>query len=128
MVRSSTIGRIKNRIAKYRTQTCQIERETDARGTANEITHALEIVEPEVSCRLITLGQQSRTSQTRDVGSQETQIDTFRLDCPVGTDFAVDDVVTLDDGRVFHVTSVLEDLSDAVFASAILIRQRGSDG
>lgn len=128
MFRQSTIGRIQKRLATALTETCTIKRETDARGTMNERTHTLETVAPLVPCRVISVGAQA-TGETRDVGAQEALIDEYRLIVPVGTDFAVNDVVEMTEGEeVYQVTKVVERHSQSTHAEALLVRQRDGDG
>lgn len=120
---SRTIAIVQRNVGEMLTDTCTISRETGTTGTMGEPLHALEVVASEVACRVI----RSRTpssSANQVVGSQEAMVELYRLICPSGTAFAVDDVVTLSDGSVYQVVNVEDKLTDEAFAGAVITRVR----
>jgi len=119
-----TIALVRRNVNEMLTETCTITRETGVKGTMGEPLHDnTEIVAQNVSCRVITVGQRNR-SQTRDVGAQEVIVEMYRLICPVGTAFTTDDLITMSDGRIFHVVDVEDGLTDEAYAGAIITRAR----
>jgi hypothetical protein len=107
------------------TDICTISRETGATGTMGEPLHVLEVVASEVACRVIRSSQRLGSSAMAIVGSQEAMVEVYRLICPSGTAFTVDDVVTLaSDGSVYQVVNVEDKLTDGAFAGAVMTRVR----
>lgn len=76
-----------------------------------------------VACRVIR-AMNSKLATTEPVGSQVSLLETYRLICPVGTPFAVEDRVLMSDGRIFQVQALEDGLSDSAFAGAIIKRVR----
>jgi len=119
-----TIAIVKQNVSEMLTDTCTLSRESGATGTMGEPLHTLEIVATGVRCRVIRAGQARSSGATQVVGSQESMVEAYRLICPVGTAFVVDDVVTLSNGDVYQVVSVEDQLTDAAFAGAVITRVR----
>lgn len=118
-----TIAIVKRNVDETLTDTCTLKRETGATGLMGEPLHTLELVASGVPCRVIRAKTPSDSSQ-QAVGSQASVVERYRLICPVGTGFTVDDVVTLSDGSVYRVVSVEDKLTDGVQSSAVITRVR----
>lgn len=118
-----TLALVRRNVDEMLVETCSIQRETGVKGTMGENLHTLTTVATGVLCRLIRVGQRSR-SQTMQVGSQESLVEMYRLITPRATLFEVDDQVTMSDGRVFQVVDVEDGLSDEAFARVVVTRVR----
>jgi len=118
-----TVALVRRNVEKTLGETCQIERESGITGTMGEQTHDWGVVATGVTCRVITMGRRTG-SQTREVGGQEALVEQYRLICPVGTAFDVDDRVVMDDGRIFQITALEDGLTDDAYAEATMTRQR----
>lgn len=124
MVSNRTLAIIKRRVNTYLTERCRIEREAGTRGQMGEPLHDSETVAADVPCRVIRLGQNSTQSEAEAVGSTEALIERWRLICPAGTTFAVDNRVWLADGRVYQIVDVDDRLTQEAFVSAVMVRAR----
>lgn len=121
---SRTLAIVQRNVGEMLTDICTISRETGATGTMGEPLHVLEVVASEVACRVIRARTPS-SSASQVVGSQEAMVEVYRLICPSGTAFTVDDVVTLaSDGSVYQVVNVEDKLTDGAFAGAVMTRVR----
>lgn len=118
-----TIALVRRNVNDLLNETCRIERESGGRGLMGEETHETVVVATNVSCRVIRLTKRT-TSSAQDVGSQEALVERYRLICPVGTAFTVNDRVVMSDGRTFDLVDVEDGLSDEAFAGAMLVRTR----
>lgn len=118
-----TLAIIQRNVNEMLVGTCTIERETGTTGTMGEPLHTVEVIATAVPCRVIRSKTPS-LGTTEVVGSQEAMVDTYRLICPVGTSFRVDDRVTLSDGSVWQVASMEDKLTDAAFVGAVITRVR----
>ena len=105
------------------TDTCVLSRKSMATGNMGEPLPVLTIVATGVRCRVIRAKVPANSSQ-QVVGSQQAMVETYRLECPYDTAFVVDDVVTLNDGTVYQVVNVEDQLTDSVFAGAVIMRVR----
>jgi hypothetical protein len=122
---SRTLAIVQRNVGEMLTDICTISRETGATGTMGEPLHVLEVVASEVACRVIRSSQRLGSSAMAIVGSQEAMVEVYRLICPSGTAFTVDDVVTLaSDGSVYQVVNVEDKLTDGAFAGAVMTRVR----
>lgn len=124
MVSKRTRAIIRRRANTLLTELCSIERETGATGLMGEPLHNWETVERNVPCRIILIGQFSTRSEYDAVGATEALVERWRLICPAGTTFAVDDRVRLADGRVYQIVDVDDRLTDEAFVSAVMVRAR----
>lgn len=118
-----TIAIVQRNVSEMLTDTCTIKRLTGATGTMGEPLNQMELIASGVLCRVIRAKTPSNGSQ-QVVGSQQSMVELYRLICPVGTAFVVDDVVTLSDGSVYQVVQVEDQLTDGVFAGAVITRVR----
>lgn len=118
-----TLGIVRRNVNRTLKERCTIQRETHTKGTMGEPLHEFEQVAADVACRVITAGERNRTA-VMDVGSQESLVERYRLICPVGTLFEVDNRVVMSDGRVFQIVDVEDGLTDEAYAGAIMIRVR----
>lgn len=119
-----TINIVRQRVNGMLTETCSIERETGATGLMGEPLHGWETVAEDVPCRVIRVGQSSTQSEYEAVGATEALVERWRLICPAGTSFAVDNRVRLADGRVFQIVDVDDRLTDQAFVGAVMVRAR----
>jgi hypothetical protein len=119
-----TIAIVKQNVSEMLTDSCTIKRESGATGMMGEPLHDLVLVASGVACRVIRSSQRLGSSAMQVVGSQEAMVEVYRLICPVGTSFLVDDVVTLADGSVYQVVNVEDQLTDEAFAGAVISRVR----
>jgi len=124
MVSNRTLAIIKRRVNTFLTETCTIGRESGLKGAMGEPLHGVEVVAADVPCRVITLGQSSTRTEYESVGSAEAMVERWRLICPAGTSFAVDNQVVLSDGRVFQIVDVDDRLTDQAFVAAVMVRAR----
>lgn len=118
-----TIAVVQRNVSEMLTDTCTIKRLTGATGTMGEPLNQLELIASGVLCRVIRAKTPSNGSQ-QVVGSQQSMVELYRLICPVGTAFVVDDVVTLSDGSIYQVVSLEDQLTDSAFAGAVITRVR----
>lgn len=123
MVSNRTTAIIRRRVNTFLTERCSIERESGTKGRMGEPLHGWETVTTNVPCRIITISS-STSNQTEDVGSTEALVERWRLICPAGTVFAVDNRVRLADDRVFQIVDVDDRLTDEGFVSALIVRAR----
>lgn len=124
MVSNRTIALVRRRVNAFLTERCSIEREAGMKGSMGEPLHGWEMVADNVQCRVITVNQSSTQTEYEAVGSTEALVERWRLICPAGTVFAVDNRVRLSDGRVFQIVDVDDRLTDEAFVSAMMVRAR----
>lgn len=125
MLSARTVGLVRGRVAQMLTETCTLQRESGATGTMGEPLHDdWLIVAADVPCRVIRVGEQQRRTSVQQVGAQESMVERYRLICPVGTAFDVDDRVVMSDGRIFQVADVQDGLTDEAYCSALITRVR----
>jgi hypothetical protein len=127
MFQNRTIALIKARAEMTLVETCKIQRETSILSPVGAPTHTWVDVVSDVACRVIEAGQNERSAM-ESVGNQESMVELYRLITPVETPFKVNDRVVMSDGRIFHVVQMQDGLSQEVYASAIITRQRPSSG
>lgn len=118
-----TIALVKRNVNAMLTESCTLQRETGATGTMGEPLHTFVNVATGVQCRVIRAKTPNASSQMV-VGSQESMVELYRLICPVGTAFLVDDRIVMSDLRTFQVVSVEDGLTDEGFAGAVITRVR----
>lgn len=118
-----TIAIVTRNVSEMLTDSCTIKRLTGATGTMGEPLNQLELIASGVQCRVIRSKTPSDNAQ-QVVASQKSMVERYRLICPAGTAFLVDDVVTLADGSVYQVVQVEDKLTDGVFAGAVITRVR----
>ncbi len=118
-----TIAKVQQNVNAMLTDRCTLSRKSDATGLRGEPLNATEIIASNVPCRVIRSKVPSDNAQ-QVIGSQKSMVERYRLICPVGTAFVVDDVVTLADGSVYNVVNVEDQLTDSVQASAVITRVR----
>jgi len=73
---------------------------------------------------VIRAGRAPTNSTTQPVGGAVAVVETFRLICPVGTPFLVEDRVLMSDDSIYQVMSVEDKLTDGAFVSALVQRVR----
>jgi hypothetical protein len=122
--RARTIAVVRRNVNEMLTDTCRIERQTGITGTMGEPLNSWETVATEVPCRVIRSSLRLGASAMQVVGSQESMVELYRLICPVGTGFTVDDRVTLSDDSVYQVVNVEDKLTDSAFSGAVVTRVR----
>jgi hypothetical protein len=132
---SQTLAIVNQNVSVMLTDSCTIERESDAVGGMGEPLHEFEVVASDVACRMIRAG--ARSTGTNNVeGGREALTDRYRLIIPVGvvTDtngrliIGADCRVTMADGTVYEVVDVEAALTDAAFVAAVVTRTRGRNG
>lgn len=119
-----TIAIVKKNVNAMLTERCNIERETAMTGLMGEPLHGWETVAADVPCRVIRVGQSSTQSEYESVGATEALVERWRLICPAGTVFAVDNRVKMADGRVYQIVDVDDRLTDQAFVGAVMVRAR----
>ena len=82
-------------------------------------------VADDVRCRVMRMS--SNASKTADYGQSEAMINTYVLSTPLGTPLDTGQRVTIGT-KVFFVTGVIDQWTNAVDAQALVIRERGQDG
>jgi len=106
------------------TDTCSLFVESGATGALGEPLHDLELVASGVACRVIRARTPSGGTQMV-VGSQESMVETYRLECAYDQALAVDMVAVLDSSaESYRITSIEDKLTDSVFAGAVITRVR----
>lgn len=118
-----TIAIVRRNVNEMLTDTCTLSEESGITGTMGEPLHGLEVVASGVKCRVIRAKIPSN-GMTGVVGSQESMVDVYRLECPYDTVLRVDMVATLADGSVYQVVSIEDKLTDSAFAGAVITRVR----
>ncbi len=119
-----TIAKVQANVNAMLTESCTLQRESGATGSMGEpLRNVFGNIATGVQCRVIRAKTPSGGTGMV-VGSQEAMVELYRLICPVGTAFLVDDRVVMSDGRVFQVVNVEDGLTDKGFAGAVLTRVR----
>ena len=115
-------GAFRATVLKWLKDTAKIEVQQSSKGTMNEPLDAWTIVTASVACRVIGAEQ----SDAAFVGSQETIADMYRLVVPAGTALAANQRVTVTStGYVYQVVGFINDLTDELFRTAVILRRRG---
>jgi hypothetical protein len=126
-ISSQTLAIVRQNVSVMLTDSCTIERESDAVGSMGEPLHEFEVVVSDVACRMIRAG--ARSTGTNNVeGGREALTDRYRLILPVGTDISTDYRVTMADGTAYEVVDVEAELTDGAFVAAVVTRTRGRNG
>lgn len=118
-----TIAIVRRNVDAMLTDLCTIQQQTGITGILGEPLNVWETVAEAVPCRVIRSRIPS-SGTMQNIGSQESMVETYRLICPVGTSFEVDNRITLANGHVYHVVSVEDELTDQAFAGAVVTRVR----
>lgn len=118
-----TIAKVRSNVNAMLTERCTLQRESGATGTMGEPIATYTTIATGILCRVIRAKSPSGGSEMV-VGSQEAMVERYRLICPVGTAFKVDDRIVMADGRTFQVIDVEDGLTDAGFAGAVITRVR----
>ena len=100
---------------------CTIEEEGENVGQYGEPLHGWRVVISNIKCRVLPV--KGGADGIDMVGAQEALVDSYVLSCPVGTPFAVDQRVRINDG-VYLVEDVMDNVSDAMDAKALIRRVR----
>jgi len=114
------LARVQQVAMRFLSEVCVIEDEviaTDQYGTA---AHTWRLSASGVACRIITETRMSG-SDTTEIGSQVAMIERLRMVVPIGTALGVNQRVTVG-GAVYRIVAVLDGHTDAVFASAVIVR------
>jgi len=101
--------------------TCLIERESNAVGTYGEPTHQWEVTAADKPCRLISVGAR-RGSGIAEAGAAESLEYEYRLIVAQDVTLAVDMRVTIA-ALVYNVVRIEDALTDEAYHSAILQRR-----
>lgn len=117
---------IQSRVETFLNETCDIQKEDDARGKYGERIHTWTTVAADVACRVISVSSNSTASQAGGVGNQEMIVDTYRLILPRGTVISADYRVSLG-GVLFDVVNVYDRWSDRMDVQVLIKRARGED-
>jgi len=120
---SQTIARVRRNASAMLTDTCTLYRQTAATGTMGEPLDALELLTSGVRCRVIRAKTPNANTQAV-IGSQKSEVEAYRLECPYDTTLVVDMVVKLSNGNVYQITSIEDQLTDSAFAVAVITRVR----
>lgn len=120
---AQTMARVERNVTSLLTERCTIEREAGTTGTMGEPLHDWEVVAEDIACRVIRAGTRNDSSY-EEVAGQEALVERFRLICPAGTAFDVDDRVRMADDAVYQIVDVVDRLTDEAFVSAIMTRVR----
>lgn len=118
-----TIALVRQNISAMLTESCTIQRRSGAKGQMGEPLNTFENVATDVACRVIRARVPS-SSSTQPVGGSNAMVELYRLICPVGTTFVVEDRIVMSDGRIFEVVSLEDGLTDSGFAGAVVTRVR----
>lgn len=120
---SRIIAIVRQNVNEILTDTCTLSEESGATGTLGEPLAGLVLVASGVRCRVIRAKTPSNSS-TQVVGSQESMVEMYRLECPYDTTLRVNMVATLGDGSMYQLVSIEDQLTDSVFAGAVVTRVR----
>jgi len=122
-IHGTTIQRMRLIVAATLTGRALIERETASTGQFGEATHAWQVVGVDVPCRIITVGNQA-TSQTVLSGGREVLTEQYTLVVGFDVTLAVDYRVTVNGVR-YLVVQLVDDLTDKVMQTAVVVRDNG---
>lgn len=122
MLPSSILSQLRRTANQWLKESCTIERQTEDRGAFGEQIHDFETVATDVPCRVIN-GGQSNTADSQMFGNQEVMLDQYRIVMPAGTVVDVDYRVTVG-GRVYNVTAVTDDRTDATDTQVLAMLER----
>ena len=114
------LARVREVAGRFMTETCVIEDEVIATDRYGAAVHTWQVSATNVACRVITETRMSG-SDTTEIGSQTALVERLRLVVPTGTALGVNQRVTVG-GAVYRVVALLEGHTDAVFASAVIVR------
>lgn len=114
------LARVRSAAMRFLTEVCVIEDEVIATDQYGAAVHAWRVSASDVACRVITETRMSG-SDTTEIGSQMAMVERLRLVVPVGTALGVNQRVTVG-ATVYRVVALLEGHTDAVFASAVIVR------
>lgn len=114
------LARVREVAGRFLTETCVIEDEVIATDRYGAAAHTWRVSASDVACRIITETRMSG-SDTTEIGSQVAMMERLRLVVPTGTALGVNQRVTVG-GTVYRVVALLEGHTDAVFASAVIVR------
>lgn len=110
---------LQNSVARFLTQTCQIEAETGAQDQYGSPTHA-EAALTTTPCRLIAAGRWGDATMTD--ASKDSMRSEYRLIVGADVALSVDQRVTVD-GLLYDVVKIETQLSDRAFRSAVVYRR-----
>jgi len=106
---------------KWLKDTATIEALQLTTGEVGQPVESWSVVSASVACRVIG----AASSDTQNVGGQETMTDVFRIVFPAGTALAVQQRITVSSsGKVYHVAGLVTDYTDELFTAAVVVRQR----
>ncbi|MEQ9027565.1 MAG: head-tail adaptor protein [Aggregatilineales bacterium] len=125
-LRSRMQAIIERRLETFLNQTCDIQREDDARGEYGERIHIWTTVASAVACRVVSVNSSSTSSESAMSGRQETIVDTYKLILPNGTTVGVDYRVIVG-GQTFDVVNVFDRWTDRMDTQVLIKRARGED-
>lgn len=123
LLSSRTVAAVQKNVNAMLTDTCTLQRRNQAVGSMGEPLQGYVNVQTGVTCRVIR-SRPPTMNTTQPVGGAVAVVETFRLICPVGTPFLVEDRVLMSDDSIYQVMSVEDKLTDGVFVSAIIQRVR----
>lgn len=113
-MRTNTAARLRRVLVKRLTDTCDIYRAGNARGSMGERVYTRTLVASGVACRLIrTGGGQSGAGGNSVVAERETLTQGYRVVLAWGTAVQADDVIVIA-GQDYQVTGVSPDKTDGV--------------
>lgn len=119
-----TIAIVRRAVNEMLTDTCSLYQESGATGTMGEPLHNLELVASGVPCRVIRAKTPS-SNAVQVVGSQDSQVERYRFECPYDQALRIKMVVELDsDGSRWQMVDVEDALTDKAFAGAVITRVR----
>lgn len=121
-MRSTTLARIRNAAYAFTSDTCDIYRPSLTIGRGGAPNEDLQPVALDVPCRFITIGKRY-VSQADVVGGLESMHDSYRVSVHYDIDIRAGDEIKVA-GQTFQVTAIEEDVTEAVWATALVSRRR----
>lgn len=119
---SMTRSAIKTSVNRFLKDSATITQDVITLDQYNGQVHTPQVVGVSVPCRIIMLDR-SNVSRAGLVGEQESMRDMYRIVVKQGTNLAVDQQIQVN-GLTYNVVNILSELTDEVFESAIVTRQR----
>lgn len=122
MIRKQTVQSVRAVVNQTLTECADILRPTGAVDALGAPTHAMETASEGVKCRIIRAGSQSVDMATGE-GLVEQIKDRYRAILPYGTVLGVDYQIVIGE-RTYSVIAIDDDLTDAAFVGAVVLRLR----
>ena len=112
------LSNIRTKLNTFLSDTCTIRRKLKSYDPAGAPTGAGEIVEADVSCRVI-----EGKGDLDDIGNQQILTEWYRLIVPVGTELNAGYSIELSDGTIFQIIDMIARRTEAMDVQAIMKRE-----